>query len=1641
MIEKSTNTVLLLIYLLFNWITASPIPYDASSPLELTKTLSGTGSPTFIAIITKKSIRVGDTFSFENLVGPNPRIFMAKKFNSVGTVTIPPLFVPAAEDLTFHYAAITSSTTPTVTYSPTTRVWDFPKIGDDFIFGGTYSSIPNTDQQKTHINTLLLEHDLDKELYCACSLTFSGMLRGIYFNDNYRGQYNQISTPATPSSISQQFTVQFKDILIKKNEVIIVNMIGYRLKVVSLSMVNCKDGYLNGNAQSPTFSYYSFHSTPASPPDTYSVIAPTGSCPPYASRCYHENWALKCQEGYFRYDHVCQPLCNNTLNKITPDKNNDCTTVLPGQRVGFYLFLENYATTSSEHIKATLDIDTPPNTRILFQQLMMSVNAWGAFNLPYRLPSVNFMIQETSTYIGSPDGNGIMYFDINTRVQSNDPNFRMNAFILNDDPLKNLMIHIFTAQPTTNPELLQNGLLNSYGSLNSIFTYPSQRFTKISTYLDCPNSCKISFYTKGHIILRRNERTILFDYDMGTVPTNITLSQIFTGLTFISFYLTNSGIFALYLDGLNAKAITHGYVFAVMTVPITNPSLPTCNPAWNCESCLEGVCLSCLQGYYLGPLGTCISSCPSGYLINQAHRTCESTCPIGTVQSSPTECSIQCSDPGKYFIPGQGCVGDCPPGCLACGNSTVCIQCHPLDSKISGNCVTNSYIQISGSESISSCTDQVFTASIRPEEEQYLGGGLSFVWYISSSTSTNQAKLDALSQLAASVKAPNLLIPASLLEPDQTYTISCSFVNYVSMTISASLTATTGSDLIPTLMIDGNAVQRIHLRDKNTLLKTFVQYSNCLSPSEPLTIEWTQLSGPTLDLPSLVNPQVPLWLHLPNCSLSEDSSYEFQIEAKVTNYPEFASVAKIKVVAPFDKFYAQMNYGNRGHPFTQDLTLTGNILYEIDCLNIDNSGVTYTWQCKVAQDQESEFNTCSDPDNIFNIPMTTQNFVIPSSYFDKDQILQITLIVTKDSRTASQTTKFSILGSRAFIIEVSCTNSNGKPCITWNLDSTITLSANLQGEGYNPLLIYEWSIDPPTQVISYQNILRVLANPSLSYSEPSMRVDVSVRNKTQAGDAFTSVAINTPPQNGIIEASPLIGESLSTFFYVNTYNWTDEDTPLTYQFYYSYDMQNDYAWRALSTVQNLGYISTYLTAQSPSQNVSIMALVFDSFQYPSRIITNVTVVVSSSSLQESLLNMNDLLDSLSPNDPYQNLQVASHITSELANWESRIQEDIENGEGSCPKCSLHGSCPVGNNTCICDSGWTLPDCSLSQDIYDRVIVIRQEAISVLNESYNTIQTNEMREILLNSLQSFSNSPLFNTIDTLQDVQNILESTLGIGNGTLLTEQESRIVANITNNLLQFAMNSDCNCDTAYCKQLENATREYLDEISQSSLQDKIPGEPPTIIETDLFDVVTTKATTCTISDLSLNAGSDTPEVRLSWDDPTNLNCSQELAIKLYAFRSPGAIFNCDAGDSSSNLKPNTMIQIIDVETGVDITSEIKVHLTMPGSLPCPPGCIQGSPCRCSLSLFDVKAQMAMIFSKSELGKLVNIGSLADWEWEKSPMFWFNIAMALSFGIMIVLVKTTLKSTCIFQELIYKHVKFSTRSALSAAFIVISLFFI
>lgn len=86
-----------------------------------------------------------------------------------------------------------------------------------------------------------------------------------------------------------------------------------------------------------------------------------------------------------------------------------------------------------------------------------------------------------------------------------------------------------------------------------------------------------------------------------------------------------------------------------------------CKPcADGCVSCLlANNCTKCADGLLLNTTGTCIDRCPQGHYATGDHRCnkCNSTC--ATCEGSSEKCT-SCQPP--YFISGNRCVLNCPPG-------------------------------------------------------------------------------------------------------------------------------------------------------------------------------------------------------------------------------------------------------------------------------------------------------------------------------------------------------------------------------------------------------------------------------------------------------------------------------------------------------------------------------------------------------------------------------------------------------------------------------------------------------------------------------------------------------------------------------------------------------------------------------------------------------------------------------------------------------------------------------------------------------------------------------------------------------------------------------------------------------------------
>ena len=154
---------------------------------------------------------VWSTFAFDPSAqtSPNARIFYAMKFTqispNVGSVTIPRLFLVNYTDISLHYITLNTGTLTAfpVVASLNRTLYDFPTIGDPFeeradSFSGLQYGF---ESYKTQIYTFYVEQTSQYEIGCGISMIGTGMIRAVYSNDNFQGQYS-ISSQYPAGSIS-----------------------------------------------------------------------------------------------------------------------------------------------------------------------------------------------------------------------------------------------------------------------------------------------------------------------------------------------------------------------------------------------------------------------------------------------------------------------------------------------------------------------------------------------------------------------------------------------------------------------------------------------------------------------------------------------------------------------------------------------------------------------------------------------------------------------------------------------------------------------------------------------------------------------------------------------------------------------------------------------------------------------------------------------------------------------------------------------------------------------------------------------------------------------------------------------------------------------------------------------------------------------------------------------------------------------------------------------------------------------------------------------------------------------------------------------------------------------------------------------
>jgi len=590
--------------------------------------------------------------------------------------------------------------------------------------------------------------------------------------------------------------------------------------------------------------------------------------------------------------------------------------------------------------------------------------------------------------------------------------------------------------------------------------------------------------------------------------------------------------------------------------------------------------------------------------------------------------------------------------------------------------------------------------------------------------------------------------------------------------------------------------------------------------------------------------------------------------------------------------------------------------------------------------------------------------------------------------------------------------------------------AEIQEEINLSNLNFEWIITPVLDNYSYRNQLKIYRQEVFTQAYSTFQIELKVYNQTHLGSGVLVMPFNYPPRNGTLIISPKKGLSLETKFYISCSSWMDEDLPLSYQF--SKLNADQTIPVQISTVQEDPFIYTYLTAEKPYSEIWILVDIFDKFGATAT--SNLSLIVSSASinLTQTIAKVSKLLDEIIGSDsPTEKLNGISLLAEELSYFENIGYNKSIN---PCPDCEQHGQCD-SREICVCQSEWTLPDCSYSVKDFENLINIKYILLQAMLEAYSDLANTNNTEIVLNNLDSLSN-PYYNNITTISLIQHFLDDILRLDeNQTILNQYEAIYSANILSNLIEYASTFDCDSQTKFTTDLSEKTPEYLDTIGRNSLSHKLTNQEPTILKTDIFDILTYRGTSCALQENSLKIDEGSPNITLIFKPGDSEECKETFDIMYFAFQAN--LFNCSITPRQlDNSRTSVSISIVDSKTGKDVSHDFIMEMTMPAGHDCPSGCVSSNnKCICeNLSLFNPKQQLASILKNSNLKLITRVDSLLGWKFYTSFAFWAVCWMTGLYLYSLKKLKNAKGWSCVVKELQRKPNK-TTLEKIKAAFLV------
>jgi len=779
----------------------------------------------------------------------------------------------------------------------------------------------------------------------------------------------------------------------------------------------------------------------------------------------------------------------------------------------------------------------------------------------------------------------------------------------------------------------------------------------------------------------------------------------------------------------------------------------------------------------------------------------------------------------------------------------------------------------------------------------------------------------------------------------------------------------------------------------------------------PLIYTW-RLTGPTYSDELIISDDGKTVI-IPRCSLAPNELFDLECTVWYDGY-DYNRSSSITIESPMNLLSADME-DYMEFPAGVDIELYAR--YNSTCPV--RTPIQYTWECNTYDSPACQF-----PDNTFGVTSDSNLLKIPKEYLTQESTFILSVHISNQDETYGRDITVKISALTTFDITITCPKCLEK----------------FQPEKENYLLLEYQNPLPENSIIQctlfpnieFKRIGNLIWIPKIKnrnmYIGNTLNLIVNISSPTHMGIATFSMPINYGPKNGTFTITPSSGESMLTKFELSCPGWEDDDVPLTYQFVYDSDGS------LITSPQSESSVSVRIKAKkSPQTKVKIRAVIMDSLGTPTYVVREISITKTASDPSGTMDKVNEIFNSnaFKDEDPITKIQTLSTIAGEL--------DDLQTiDENPCPLCSGHGYCD-NDGICVCSQRWTLKDCSMSNENFEKLIELKINILNNINETLNNmsnITDNSHREQTLEILKDLSN-PDFSTNKTLELIKDILEnSSLDIDNpNTILSQNETELVSTILDNLLDYVSTNDCKAETNLTNSIKDKLDEYMDTITRSSLVDKTINDNATIISRENFDIFVAKLTLCQIQSGQIQTGDNTPSIQLSTKEDSSDCESQEFNIQYLLFANN--LFNCSNRGDSPPEKTQISLKITDPDTGDDVGSKFKMDVKMPPGNPCPSGCSSNAQqsCTCEdVSIFNIKQQILNIFKTSQISTLTNIDIFKDWKFYESFAFWTIIFMGFIYLASMIIISCWLATYCLLEKT-RKKSKLKWRESLLVSFLV------